>query len=477
MFRRPDRRTAARLSAFAAASAMAVGGTLAMAGPAHADGVKGKFQGFADVDKNGKSDDAVDLQLVNKDGKTDTQKAGLFDLKLETGEVLKVYCVDYANPTSAGNEYSEGKWDSWPTRDASADERRAKIKWILLNAYPTTSVDTLKTKAGAPDLDAKEASAATQAALWHFSDQMELKDDKSDIAKLYKYLVDNASGADKEEPKISLKLTPEEQSKIPEGAQGVGPFKVETNAEGKAISAKLKDGAPAGTKLVDKTGNPVTKAGNGDELYVKFAPGVEKGQAGIEVSGTSKLDAGRIFTGKAPNGKASQKLILAEHQSVNAKAEAKATFAAKGPAPAITAEEKCAEGGLEVTVANNGDMPYDFTLDNKKSTVKPKESVKQLVKIGEDESYTVQVIGPDNKPAKEFTGTLDCKTSSSTGGGTVPAPSTSAPAPAPAPSGPELAETGGDGSNSALYLSGAGVLLLGGGLVFFVVRRRAGAQS
>lgn len=480
MLRRQDRRTAARLSAFAAASALAVGGTLALAAPAHAEGVKGTYKGFADVDGDQKGD-AVPLALA---GHKDKIGAGLMTLELESGETLLVYCVDFANPTSPGNKYAEGEWGStWPSGD-DAVKRRAKIKWLLLNSYPTKSVADLKKAAGVDDLDAKEAAAATQAAIWHFSDKVDLKDDgQKDITKLYEYLIGKASDADNAEPKISLQLTPGEQSGSPAANPGIGPFTVKTNAQGKTIDAALKN-APQGTKLVDKSGNPVTKAGNGDELYVKPADGSDKGSATVQVSGTSTLDAGRVFNGKNQhNDKASQKLILAQQKPVKAEADAKASWASKGALPNFTAEQKCAEGGVEVTTTNKGDAPFEFTLDGKKSTVKPGETAKQLVKVQEDQAYTITILGPDNKELKEFTGVLDCKTASSTGGGggTPPPASPSAGTPSsPAASvppaadnqGPELAETGGSDGNTGLYLGGAAVLLLGGGLVFFVMKRR-----
>ncbi|MEU8136268.1 thioester domain-containing protein [Streptodolium elevatio] len=477
MFRTHDRKIVGRVSAIAAASALALGGTLALAGPAHAEGVKGEFKGFADVTGDNKEDSLGLFVKGYKHG--DKVVAGLMDLKLETGETLKVYCVDIETGTEGGNKYAEGEWGTtWPS-GADAAERRAKIKWILLNSFPTVSVDTLKTKVGIEGLDAQEAAAATQAAIWHFSDKIDLNDaGKGDVTKLYDHLVKSATATDNNEPKISLELTPEEQSGSPAATPGVGPFTVKTNAEGKVIEADLKAGAPAGTTLVGKDGKAVTKVGNGDELYVKPAAGSETGEATVEVSGKSKLDAGRIFNGtKKGTSQASQKLILAEHQTVTAKADAKAKWAAKGALPAFTAKQICAEGGVEVTTKNNGDMPFEFTLDNKKSTVKPGDTAKQVVKIEEDQAYTIKILGPDNKTLKEFSGVLDCKTASTTGGGgstpTPSAPAPSAPAPAPAPSGPSLAETGGSDSSSGLYLGGGAVLLLGGGLVFFVMRRRA----
>ncbi|MGR6999514.1 hypothetical protein ACU686_17470 [Yinghuangia aomiensis] len=78
--------------------------------------------------------------------------------------------------------------------------------------------------------------------------------------------------------------------------------------------------------------------------------------------------------------------------------------------PAFTADEKCDEGGVEITATNKGDEDFTFTLDGKQTVVaKNGGSVKQLVKVAEDQKYDIKIVGPDNKVLKEFTGVVDCK--------------------------------------------------------------------
>lgn len=471
-------RGTARLAAIATGAAFAVTVGLA-ATPAVADGIKAKYKG-----NNGDQGQ----QIAVKGG---TPWAGVKNLEVDgTGEILSTYCIDYTNPVGEGDNYSEGEWaDTWlgkPENKAAA----AKIKWILINSFPTKTVADLKTAANVAGLDQREAGAATQAAIWHFSDKIELDKDKEkndDVEKLYDYLLANAKADTDTSTKFSLELTPDNVAGKPSDKPGVGPLTVNTSAKGKEITAKL-DGAPAGTKLVDKDGKEVTgKVGDQDKLYVKPADGSNTGAATVQVSGTSTVDIGRVFQGVKKNSdKSAQLLILAGQKPVKVDDESKVKWAASGALPSFTAEQTCVEGGVEVTAQNKGDLPFDFTLDGKKSTVKPGESVKQVVKVAEDQAYTIKILGPDNQTLKEFTGVLDCKTASTTGGGGTPPPSTSpSPVPSSAPpattppaaEGPELAKTGGGSDNSMLFLSGAAVLLLGGGLVFFVVRRRGAAAS
>ncbi|MDI2126776.1 thioester domain-containing protein [Yinghuangia seranimata] len=466
------------------ASSLAVGGAILAAAPAHADsGVKGTYESFADVTGDGNPDDSMPLIVTGSRHKT--VRAGLMNLKLDTGETLKVYCVDIDTDTEKGNQYSESPWDNqddkstWPKGDNSA-QRRAKLKWILLNSFPTVGVDKLKTYADIPDLDAQEAAAATQAALWHFSDNITLNDDgKVDVTKLYKKLVADADthGMDTSEPPTTLALTPAELGlQLDKAPNGIGPFTVKTSAKGKTIDAAIKNNLPAGAKLVDKNGAAVSKVGDGDDVYVKPAAGDTNGQATVQVSGKSSAEVGRLFTGTQKGKKdehgnevAAQKLILAQRSDTQVQATSVAKWG-KGPLPAYAAEVQCKQGGVEVTVTNNGDQDFVFTLDNKQSTVaKNGGKITQLVKVNEDQAYTIQIMR-DGKVDKEFKGVRDCETASTPTTPPTTPPATPAP---PAPKGPELAQTGGDGSgNTALYLSGGAVLLLGGGLVFFVVRRR-----
>ncbi|MCF2530025.1 thioester domain-containing protein [Yinghuangia soli] len=477
---RTQRRRTARLAAITTATALAVGAGLVTALPAAADGIDADYVGPV-------ADQGMGIHVVDPKGKNPTPYAGVLSLKVKPGgELLSVYCIDYHNPVGAKDSYTEGEWASvWlgqPGREADG----AKVKWILINSFPALSLTDLKAKSGVAGLDEKEAGAATQAAIWHFSDKVELdkaKEPNEDVEKLYDYLVGKADANTDTGSKFSLTLTPDNIAGKPSDKPGVGPLTVNTSGKGKDITAKLKN-APAGTKLVDKDGKevtPATKLGDKDTLFIQPPAGSTAGEATVEVSGTSTVDIGRVFKGvanvkSADKTDSTQLLILAGVKPVKVDAAAAVKWAADGALPAFAAKESCVDGGVEVTATNNGDVDFKFTLDGKESVVKPGAPVKQLIKVAEDQAYEITILGADNKPLKVFKGVLDCKTESTTGGGgSTPAPSTPA-TPVPAPSGPQLAETGASGSdNTALYLSGAAVLLLGGGLVFFVVRRRSAA--
>ncbi|WP_161358534.1 thioester domain-containing protein [Streptomyces sp. SID3343] len=467
----------------AAATGLAAAGVIGFAGAAQADGAKGVFEGS---DAGGK---------IKLEGKQDLTSAKVLKLKVD-GKTLLTYCIDYHTEVRDKAKYDESGWKE-TSFGSKAD--KGKVKWVLLNSYPTVDVAQLKAH-GAPGLDANDAAAATQAAIWHFTDGENLdlattgKDvNDPDVIGLYKYLIGDANKGDVTEPAVSLSVTPKEKSGKIGDKPGIGPFEIKTNADGKSINAKLTASGTGGSaELVDADGKKVDKVGNGDKLYVKApADAKSEGGASFSVSGESTVQAGRVFQGVNTDGSTSQLLIVADKQKLSVSDEATAKWGApgKGPLPEFNATKDCAAGGVKVTVKNNGDEAYKFKLDGKETTVEAGKSFDQVVKVKEDQAYKISVVGPDGKTVKEFTGTLDCETAGGTTGGSTPKPSTSpvatpstspsAAAPAPVnPKGPDLAATGSDGSNTPMILGGAGALVLaGGGLVFYTLRRRNGSNG
>ncbi|WP_424642948.1 thioester domain-containing protein [Embleya sp. AB8] len=451
------------------ATGLAAAGVIGFAGAASAEGAKGVYQG-GDVGAN------IFLQ-----GKKDSMRASILKLQVD-GKILRTYCIDFHTIVRNDAKYDESNWKE-TSFGTKAD--KAKVKWVLLNSFPTVDLDTVRTTVKAPKLSEGEAAAATQAAIWHFTDGQNLEETKNDpeLVKLYKYLIGDANKGDVSEPPVSLSISPGEKSGKINDKPGVGPFEIKTNAEGKSINAKLvagdSDGKPV---LVDADGKAVDKVGNGDKLYVNPAGATKAGSQTVEVSGESTVQAGRVFQGTNKDGSTSQLLIVADKQKVQTsdKAIAKWGIPGKGALPEINATKDCTVGGVKVTVKNNGDEPYKFKLDGKETTVEAGKSVDQVVKVEEDKAYTITIVGPDGKTAKEFTGTLDCKPAGSSEGvtgGTTGGSTGGTPAPVN-PKGPDLAATGSDSSNTPAILGGAGALLLaGGGLVFYMRRRNNGSNG
>ncbi|MHA6765542.1 Cys-Gln thioester bond-forming surface protein [Streptacidiphilus sp. PAMC 29251] len=390
--------------------------------------------------------------------------AGTVALK-EDGQSLEVYCIDLYHGTHSGVKYGETGWDQSVLSD---NPDRGKIQWILEHSYPVLSASQLAQEAGVGSLTQDEAAAATQIAIWHFSDKTDaISKDKTTTA-VAGWLEQNATNVS--EPAPSLALSP--ASVAGQSGDKLGPITVTTNAK----SVDLKFTAPSGVQLVDGSGQAVTSAGNNDKLYVKVPAGADAGTAQLSASTTTSLPVGRAF--KALKGN-SQTMILAGTAPVQVKAAATAQWAPKGPVPAANATEDCKQGGLDVTVTNGGDQPWTAQIGDKSVTVAAGATETVLVPVKEGATYNVTVTGP-NGFSKTFTGALKCQP---TGGGTTsasPSPSTTATAsasvsavatPSPSASG-GLAETGASSSTPIIAGVGALLVVVGGGAVFFLRKQR-----
>ncbi|GCD96945.1 thioester domain-containing protein [Embleya hyalina] len=321
MFRVPGR-SVARLSAWTAA--IGVTGAIGFAGTARADGVSGTLEGFG-------ADQTTLVSVKGPDPRMNrTLPMGYMNLRLDGGEVIKVYCVDLLHDVT--DRYQESSWEgTWlADKDVPAVDK-AKLKWILGNSFPTKTLQQLKDASGIAGLDAGEAGGATQAAIWHFSDGAEIdnaKEKNEDVKKLYDYLIRTAKPDDGSEPKISLTITPERLTGSRADKPGIGPFTVTTSATGKAISAAPT--GTSGTRLVDKDGATVTgRLGDGDRVWIAPPEGTEAGEATLEVSGKASVEAGRVFKGLKPG----QLVIAVGQRDIKVEDSARAGWTAKQTPP------------------------------------------------------------------------------------------------------------------------------------------------
>ncbi|WP_258863072.1 thioester domain-containing protein, partial [Marinitenerispora sediminis] len=292
---RRGRRTVTGLAAVATATFLAFG---ASAGPAFADtplngGAKGTYIG------NGQGG----AQITTSEGRFRTN---LFRLELEDGTVLLTYCIDVKTGIRSGADYVEDSWETYPGQGAFAEP--AKVHWILQNSYPTVEVAALAEAAGIEGLTEEQAVAGTQAAIWHFSNGIDLSGrNDGNVQALYDYLVENAQDLPQTaEPDASLSITPA----TAEGRAGetIGEFTVSTSA----ASLPLTLEGPEGVQLVDlESGEPVETVGNGDTFGVSVPADAAPGEASVSGSVTAEVHTGRLFRG-APGEDPTQTLITAE---------------------------------------------------------------------------------------------------------------------------------------------------------------------
>ncbi|QVQ51621.1 Cys-Gln thioester bond-forming surface protein [Spiractinospora alimapuensis] len=271
------------------------------ASPAFADPVTGEYEGNGEVG-----------HAITMGGGSIT--AQIFDLKLDTGETLRTYCIDYDTPIRR-TSYIEDDWANYPGR-GDFEAEAGKVHWILQNSYPQVGVEELENRTDAEELTDKDALSGTQAAIWHYSNGKDLdpKEDQPNVTAVYDYLVENAQDlpqSDGEEP--TLAIDPDEAS----GTAGeiVGAFEVSTNRSGVPLDLE----GPEGLELVDLDGEPIATVDDGDTFGVLVPEDAEPGEATISGSVSESTEVGRLFKGETEE---TQTLITAEGDAHVAEAAA-----------------------------------------------------------------------------------------------------------------------------------------------------------
>ncbi|MGW4700405.1 LAETG motif-containing sortase-dependent surface protein [Streptomyces sp. NPDC004285] len=477
-------RGVARAAATILVSGLVAAGAIATAGPALADdgagtgGVTAKLGGLTEADG---------VVIEEKDGKTWPVSGGLFTMQVDGGGTLQTYCIDLRTGAKRDYTYKEVGWDESSLHN---NGDAGKILWILENAYPKNSAEALGAKLGV-DLSKKEAAAGTQAAIWTLSDDVKATPKSPDAEKLTEYLLKEAVKL--EEPKASLSLSP--ATVAGKAGDKLGPITVTTNAD----KAKLQTaaGTPAGVKVVDKDGKPVTDAKNGDQVFLDVPAGTADGTAELTAEATTKVSLGRAFV--SVDGP-SQTLILAGSSDSTVTAKASASWAKKGAVPAVTVAKDCAKGGLEVIASNAGDEDWTFDLKGTSYTVAAGETKTITVPLAEDEAYKFTITGP-NGFEESFEGVLDCKTATpgpkpSETPSTTPSATPSTPATTGGTTGDttggstgttgttgstttgggDLAETGSSNATPMIAGIAAALVVVGGGAVFFLRKKKTAGQ-
>ncbi|MEU0744298.1 Cys-Gln thioester bond-forming surface protein [Streptomyces sp. NPDC006134] len=459
-------RGAARLAAATMVSGLAAAGVLAGAGPAAADGTaQGRDGATATVNGLKTYGTAV------LDGAMGEQEvpAGLFEMSVDGGGTLQTYCVDIQTPTQKDAKYHETPWSG---TSLGTNPHAGRIRWILHNSYPQVNdLAALAKKAGVRGgLTEQDAAAGTQVAIWRYSDGAEVRAADPQAERLADYLEKKARAL--AEPAASLTLDPPAVAGRP--GERIGPVTVHTNADGATVTPPA-DAATSGVRIVGKDGRAVTSVTDGSQVFFDVPEDAPPGTAELTVQASTTVPVGRAFASESR----SQTQILAGSSESAVSASATATWGARGPVPALSAVEDCAEGSLDITAVNKGDEAFTFELLGTEYSIAAGETRTVAVPLQEGQSYDFTISGPDGF-GKRFAGVLDCRTQtgeSEDGQSTQilgePAPATAGGTSADT----NLAETGGSGVTPLIGGIALGLVVVGGTTLLVLRRKDAGPRG
>jgi TQXA domain-containing protein/LPXTG-motif cell wall-anchored protein len=258
----------------------------------------------------------------------------LFSLKLNDGSTLRVYCVEIHTSLNHDVDMVEVPWGEYPAAESPFRANNAKINWVLHNGFPGKGIDELNALPGMvwgeSGLEEREAISATQAAVWHFSDAVDLNqedptptadDSATDVKALYNYLVGQANTGIEDKPVPELSVSPESADGTAGGL--VGPFKVSTNGPINEIVADLPDDVT----ITDKDGNEIAAEDieDGTELFLKVPAGAGADDGSFLLRGSSQVETGRLFVVEDREQKG-QSLIVADSSDLKVQAGAKGAW-------------------------------------------------------------------------------------------------------------------------------------------------------
>ena len=247
------------------------------------------------------------------------------------------YCVELPTDLKDGDHLKEAPWGTHPNKNSKFPQNAGKVLWILTNSFPGLEMKDVKAKWG-DQFSKEETIAATQTAIWHFTDGAELdmgdNRNSADVKTLYTKLIEQAEKNEiKDQPKPSLEIEPASQSG--KSGEKIGPFKVTTTASEVKLTADLPEGVTitdaAGNPLaVQKKGDKLAVAGTGDkvsEFFVNVPAGTPTGNASFKLSAEATLQIGRLFVAKdkASTGddQKAQSLVVAQPSKAKVEKEAK----------------------------------------------------------------------------------------------------------------------------------------------------------
>jgi TQXA domain-containing protein/LPXTG-motif cell wall-anchored protein len=288
-----------RVSTVVAALAAVVGLVLGLASPALAASV---------IEVVGMSSQSGSIHGTWPGNGARSQTAGLFDVVID-GEVdAQAYCIDINTPVRDGDTLDETDWSSIGV------DNLEKVGAILRHYHPNGNGPDDHAITGT---DAQKA-AATQAAIWHYTDGYELTDDPARnpqvIIDNYKAILAAVEGGLEGfgEPSVSLTITPPASSSGEAGSL-VGPYTINTTAD--SVTLTPSDGVA----LHNEDGSPFTaEVVDGTQVWLSSS---EAADGSIAATASAEVGAGRAFFTEGV-----QRLILASTVTIDATDDAPVTF-------------------------------------------------------------------------------------------------------------------------------------------------------
>ena len=278
------------------------------------------------------------------------------------GESILAYCIEYwVQAADPDHRSAVTGWDEFTgDNNFKTDPQvREYVAWILRNSHPTLSLDELANNTGITELTEAEAVAATQAAIWHFTDDFvpdgKLKIDSAahssqsvseasarNVQTVFDYFTgpDN-TGLSEHEVQASVTLVDATDAEVgpPEALHDViqdeedqilGPIALNASTEQVDLELTSTNAAVeiANLTMLDATGNEVdtSQPVRAEELWVHVPAVTETGGLHIAAESTDFGYTGRLITPEPDAQRRFQTIVMVDETSHQAATELELTW-------------------------------------------------------------------------------------------------------------------------------------------------------
>ena len=233
------------------------------------------------------------------------------------GGQLQLYCIDIRTFTRIGLGYELGEWDEATVPNVGY------VAQLLSRYFPTVP----SAPAGLASDNAR--AAATQAAIWYFTDRFVVHTDDPLRSTVEAIVVDVLSRGPVVEPDApSIDITPG-SANGPVGSI-VGPFTVTSTVESatvRATGATMYSDPEGTTTIANEASVP-----SGQQIWLRRSTGPPADAAILEATARATVPSGNVYLydGNTSGTTEAQKLILARTATLETTVKALATFREPG---------------------------------------------------------------------------------------------------------------------------------------------------
>ena len=337
----------ARARKLLASAAATLAATLTLGTPmAHAEDHSNSYpEGYPKVGTHDERVSGFQLNFTRQDGASGHVETNLFTVHTSASKegAIKAYCIELDVDIKYESDLRVGDWKDFPGTNKFKDnaEIQSKVAWIAQRSYPQTDMAELTKASGIAGLTEQEAITATQAAIWHFTNDYKWlglanadQATTTRVEKLFTYLTGQTNTGLKEskQPTVEAETGGITFTRSENGSEGkVGPIRFKSSQATFKLTSELK------YELINAQGAKVDlNAVPADtDLYLKVPADMTSGEQEFKGSVTGSVYAGKLLITKdaVAGGPHGQTIIIGSNKEVTTEIQGKISWSVTQQTP------------------------------------------------------------------------------------------------------------------------------------------------